>query len=89
MLKDFTFSDGGVVPAGNVICVPQQAMMRDARYFERPDEFLPFRFVKHRNSRGTTDEGAGNITDRDNVPTRKLTDMEPNFYLWGAMKKPW
>ncbi|KAI4241297.1 MAG: hypothetical protein L6R42_011304, partial [Xanthoria sp. 1 TBL-2021] len=68
VLKDFTFSDGSHVPAGNVICVPQQAVMRDPKYYDRPDEFLPFRFT----SESGTDQGNGAI--------QKFTDLKPHFY---------
>ncbi|MCJ1424276.1 hypothetical protein MMC29_002163, partial [Sticta canariensis] len=76
VLRDFTFSDGSYVPAGNVICVPQQAVMRDARYYDRPNEFLPFRFV-------------ANQEEIDDVANQKFTDLKPHFYLWGAAKNPW
>lgn len=77
VLKDFKFSDGSYVPAGNVICVPQQAVMRDPKYYDRPDEFLPFRFVR--------EHGDG----QDDGPIQKFTDLKPHFYLWGAAAKPW
>ncbi|KAI4273321.1 MAG: hypothetical protein L6R38_006365 [Xanthoria sp. 2 TBL-2021] len=76
VLKDFTFSDGSHVPAGNVICVPQQAVMRDSKYYDRPDEFLPFRFAN---------ESGG---DQGNGAIQKFTDLKPHFYLWGAAAKP-
>lgn len=75
VLKDFTFADGTHVPAGNVICVPQQAVMRDSKYYDRPDDFLPFRFAK--------EHGVGNDA------TQKFTDLKPHFFLWGATAKPW
>lgn len=74
ILKDFTFSDGGHVPAGNMTCVPQQVVMRDAKYYERPHEVLPFRFMSNH--------------DDENVADQKLTKLKPHFYL-GAAKKPW
>ncbi|KAL8804076.1 MAG: hypothetical protein Q9182_002789 [Xanthomendoza sp. 2 TL-2023] len=72
VLKDFTFKDGTHVPAGNVICVPQQAVMRDPKYYDQPDEFLPFRFA----------------TKESNDAIQKFTDLKPHFYLWGATAKP-
>lgn len=77
VLKDFEFSNGSYVPASNVICVPQQAVMRDSKYYDRPDDFLPARFV---NKRGK---------DRDDDAIQKFTDLKPHFYLWGATAKPW
>ncbi|KAL8993146.1 MAG: hypothetical protein Q9169_006567 [Polycauliona sp. 2 TL-2023] len=78
VLKDFTFADGSHVPAGNVICVPQQAVMRDAKYYDRPNEFLPFRFAKESGTGGQSDDAI-----------QKFTDLKPHFYLWGATAKPW
>ncbi|KAL8835942.1 MAG: hypothetical protein Q9176_006626 [Flavoplaca citrina] len=75
VLRDFTFADGTHVPAGNVICVPQQAIMRDSKYYDRPDDFLPFRFAK--------EHGVGNDA------IQRFTDLKPHFYLWGATAKPW
>lgn len=75
VLRDFTFSDGSYVPAGNVICVPQQAVMRDERYYENPNEFMPFRFVANQEDGEAADQ--------------KFTDLKPHFYLWGAAKNPW
>lgn len=87
VLKDFTFSDGTHVPAGNVICVPQQAIMRDAQHYDRPDEFMPFRFVtNHHQSEGKN----GNKAETDDEAAhQKFTDLKPHFYLWGAAKNPW
>ena len=77
VLKDFELSDGNCVPAGNVICVPQQAVMRDPKLDDRLDEFLPFRFVD-------LDSGAQNA-----IAVRKFSDLKPPFYLWDAMAKTW
>ena len=77
VLKDFKFSDGSCVPAGNVICVPQQAVMRDPKHYDRPDEFLPFRFV------------IPGSDAQDDMAVQKFTDLKPHFYLWGATAKPW
>ncbi|MCJ1362557.1 hypothetical protein MMC16_001661 [Acarospora aff. strigata] len=72
-MEPFTFSDGSYVPAGNVVCVPQQALMRDARYYRDPAEFDGFRFVVQEDGK------------LKSAP--KLTDMIPSFPFWGASKK--
>lgn len=77
MLKDFKFSDGSIVLVDNVICAPQQAIMWDSKYYNRPDEFLPFRFVSE------------HIDGHDDDAIPKFTDLKPHFYLWGAGAKPW
>ena len=81
VLKDFTFSDGSHVPAGNVICVPQQAVMRDSKYYDRPDDFLPSRFLG--------DQGGDQGGDQDDGAMQKFTDLKPHFYVWGGAAKPW
>lgn len=73
----FKFSDGSIVPAGNVICVPQQAIMRDSKYYDRPNEFLTFRFVSE------------HVDGHDDDAIQKFRDLKPHFYLWGAGAKPW
>ncbi|KAL9637459.1 MAG: hypothetical protein Q9204_001880 [Flavoplaca sp. TL-2023a] len=71
VLKDFTFADGTHVPVGNVICVPQQAVMRDPKYYDRPDDFIYiFRFAKER--------------DVGNDATQKFTDLKPHFLFVGC-----
>ena len=61
--------------------------MRDERHYDRPDEFLPFRFVNTAN--GSADGEDENGRGEDEVAIRKFTDLQPNFFLWGAAKKPW
>ncbi len=74
-LKPFTFQDGSHVPAGNILCVPQAAVMRDEKFYHNPTEFNGFRFV-------TSEEG---ITR--SLP--KFTDVSTSYPLWGASKKAW
>lgn len=77
MLKDFKFSDGSIVLVDNVICAPQQAIMWDSKYYDRLNEFLPFRFVsEHTNS-------------HNDDAIQKVMDLKTYFYLWGAGAKPW
>ncbi|KAJ8076560.1 hypothetical protein PM082_000983 [Marasmius tenuissimus] len=51
-LKDFTFSDGTVVPAGTTIGVPIRALQRDEAYFPNGDKFEGFRFADMREEEG-------------------------------------
>lgn len=58
--------------------------MRDAQHYDRPNEFMPFRFAaKHRL------EGKDADDDDSAAFEQKFTDLKPHFYLWGAAKNPW
>ncbi|KAK1225702.1 hypothetical protein PQX77_011322 [Marasmius sp. AFHP31] len=52
VLKDFTFSDGTVVPAGTTVGVPVRALQRDEAYFSNGDKFEGFRFADMREEEG-------------------------------------
>jgi cytochrome P450 len=56
VLKDFTFSDGTMLPAGTVMQVPKTAMHLDAANYANPDVFDGFRYA--------------NLRDGDNENTR-------------------
>ncbi|KAM0794867.1 cytochrome P450 [Usnea florida] len=71
VMTPFVFSDGTHIPAGNVVCVPQQAMMQDPNNYANPLEFQGFRFV----------------TWRDGIPTStsRLSHPGPLFPFWGSV----
>ncbi|KAK1217072.1 hypothetical protein PQX77_020283 [Marasmius sp. AFHP31] len=52
VLKDFTFSDGTLVPAGTTVGVPVRALQRDEAYFLNGDKFNGFRFADMRDEEG-------------------------------------
>ncbi|KAI6165103.1 cytochrome P450 [Pisolithus thermaeus] len=49
VLKDFTFSDGRIVPKGCYIAAPSYAVHHDEEVYEKPDVFDPYRFVRLRS----------------------------------------
>ncbi|KAI6126998.1 cytochrome P450 [Pisolithus sp. B1] len=49
VLKDFTFSDGRIVPRGCYIAAPSYAVHHDEEVYEKPDVFDPFRFARLRS----------------------------------------
>ncbi|KAH9919404.1 cytochrome P450 [Fomitopsis serialis] len=49
ILQDTTLSDGTFLPAGTVVAGAASATHRDARSYENPDVFDPFRFSDMRN----------------------------------------
>ena len=44
-LVPYTFSDGLSVAAGDWVCIPQQAIIFDARFYPHPTTFDGFRFL--------------------------------------------
>lgn len=73
-LKPFTFSNGAHVPAGNLVAVPQQAVMRDEKNYRYPERFDAFRFYTSKDS---------------NVPAIKYTDVSWEYPFWGSPSHPW
>jgi len=53
-MQDITFSDGTLIPAGTLVASASTATHRDARNYENPDVFDPFRFADMR-----MEDGAG------------------------------
>ncbi|THU93421.1 cytochrome P450 [Dendrothele bispora CBS 962.96] len=51
-LKDFTFSDGTIVPSGTIITFATWAIMRDEEIYPGGSEFRPFRFAEMRGQEG-------------------------------------
>lgn len=52
VLKDFTFSDGTVVPAGTMLAIPSHALHHDDQFYQDGHEFKPFRFSEIREEDG-------------------------------------
>ncbi|KAK8075553.1 hypothetical protein PG997_010216 [Apiospora hydei] len=70
-IQPFTFSTGEHIPAGNLVAVPQQAIMRDENNYCDPETFDPFRFY-------TTDLST-------TEPVVKFTDSHCWKYpFWGS-----
>ncbi|PQE19390.1 cytochrome P450 protein [Rutstroemia sp. NJR-2017a BBW] len=76
VMQPFTFSTGTHVPVGKIICVPQEALMRDPKYYENPLTFDGFRFVVPEDRE--SDE-----------PQLKYTDIAAGFPFWGTPNKAW
>jgi cytochrome P450 len=67
-MHPYTFSGGFHVPAGNLVAVPQRAMMRDPNYYPNPETFDPYRFM-------TSDAEGANV---------KFTDVNWEYMFWGS-----
>ena len=73
VLHPYTFSDGTHLSAGDIACVPLQAIMRDPANYPDSLRFDAFRFVDQR--------GTGNLT--------RFADTSSIFPLWGLGKRTW
>ncbi|KAI4213103.1 MAG: hypothetical protein LQ351_004257 [Letrouitia transgressa] len=74
-IQDYTFSDGTFVPAGNGVCVPQEALMHDPAVYPSPTEFNGYRFVT---------KEAGVLRS-----SSKFTHPSWSFPFWGAVGRAW
>ncbi|KAE8423668.1 cytochrome P450 [Aspergillus pseudocaelatus] len=74
-LSPYTFADGTQVPAGNLVAVPQAAVMQDPRHYADPTEFNPYRFV-------VVDE-----TDGSMRAFPRYTDVRWDYPYWGSSKR--
>ncbi|KAI6024243.1 cytochrome P450 [Pisolithus marmoratus] len=72
VLKDFTFSDGRVVPRGCYITAPSCAIHRDEEYYDKPDSFDALRFTRLRND--------------ENDTKQQLVSLNSNFLAFGHGK---
>lgn len=50
--EGYTFSDGTHVPCGVTISAASGGLHRDERVYEKPEEFMPFRFAEMRDEEG-------------------------------------
>jgi hypothetical protein len=75
-LKDFTFSNGTVIPAGTTVTVPMYAIHHDESIW--PD---PFTFDPYRSSR-VREKDAGDVK-------QQLVTSSPVFLPWGYGRYAW
>ncbi|KAJ4474274.1 cytochrome P450 [Lentinula aciculospora] len=70
VLKDFTFSNGTTVFAGNTIIAPGYAIHHDARYYPNPNEFDGFRFARLRE-------------EQDDPVRYQIVSVGPTYMMFG------
>ncbi|KAJ3982871.1 cytochrome P450 [Lentinula detonsa] len=70
VLKDFTFSDGTTVLAGNTIIAPGYAIHHDARHYPNPNEFDGLRFARLRE-------------EQDDPVRYQIISVGPTFMMFG------
>ncbi|KAI1807094.1 cytochrome P450 [Daldinia bambusicola] len=73
-VKPFKLSDGTTIPAGNLVAVPQHAVMRDPEYYPNPEQFNPRRFYLEED-----------LTSDNAV--QRFTDVNIQYPFWGAPTK--
>lgn len=73
VLQPFRFSDGTPLLAGDVACVPLQAIMRDPANYTNGTEFNGYRFVNTQTNTNTT----------------RFVDGSPTYPLWGLGVHAW
>ncbi|KAF9067174.1 cytochrome P450, partial [Rhodocollybia butyracea] len=69
-LRDFTFSDGTVVPAGTIVSVASHGLHHDEAHYEDPESFKPFRFSDIRGQEGE-------------ALKHQMVAIDPSFALFG------
>lgn len=74
-LKNFTFSNGMQVPAGNLVAVPQRVVMSDPERYTEPQKFNPYRYMKNRGN--------------PDAAITKFTDVNWDYTFWGSPRKSW
>lgn len=73
--KNFTFSNGMQIPAGNLDVVLQQVVMSDPDRYTEPQMFDPYRYMKNKD-----------ILD---AAITKFTDVNWDYTFWGSPRKSW
>jgi len=66
--KPFTFSNGVTIPSGAYVAAHFHATHHDGALWDRPDEFVPFRFVEE-NPNGGDDAKKGAVTSQGMIHT--------------------
>lgn len=78
VLEPFDLPSGAHIPVGNLIAVPQNAILRNGDIYPNPEHFDPFRYFPNEEQRQL----------RKDFRT-KYTDVSVEFPYWGSTKKPW
>jgi hypothetical protein len=77
VLRPFDLPSGAHIPVGNLIAVPQHALLRNDEIYPDANHFNPFRFIHG-------PEGSISNTIRT-----RYTDVNDAYPYWGSPRKPW
>jgi len=78
-MKDFTFPDGTFIPRGTHVAVAASPVHMDAKFYEDPLTFKPFRFAEAR-------EGADNARE---AVKNQMVATSPQHLMFGHGKHAW
>lgn len=76
VLSPFTLPSGGHIPAGNLVAIPQQAVLQNPEYYPNPSHFDPYRYFPNQTRK------------RHQDVTTRYTDVSHSFPYWGSPRKP-
>lgn len=77
VMQPFVLPSGAQIPVGNLIAVPQQAVLRNGEIYHDPESFNPFRYL---SAEGKLHHGGF---------TTRYTDVNSAYPYWGSPRKPW
>ncbi|KAF2464155.1 cytochrome P450 [Lindgomyces ingoldianus] len=76
VMQPFDLPSGARIPAGNLVAVPQQAILRNEHLYPDPESFNPFRYL--------SPPGQPQAKDF----TTRYTDVNTSYPYWGSPRKP-
>ncbi|KAF2244930.1 cytochrome P450 [Trematosphaeria pertusa] len=76
VMQPFVLPSGAQIPVGNLIAVPQQAVLRNGEIYHDPESFNPFRYL---SAEGKLHHGGF---------TTRYTDVNSAYPYWGSPRKP-
>jgi cytochrome P450 len=82
VMQPFTFKDGIHIPAGDVLCVPMNAIMRDETIYPDAEMFSAWRFLE------STSQSEGGREKPVKISSR-FTDSDFHYPLWGLGGHAW
>ncbi|KAF6744036.1 cytochrome P450 [Ephemerocybe angulata] len=86
-LKDFTFSNGVVVPKGFTVGIASSAQHYDSTIYEEPELFDPNRFLPERLQEkhdGRNPASAENDNDPSSQVKHQMVSLDTNYILFGV-----
>lgn len=76
VLSPFTLPSGGHILAGNLVAIPQQAVLQNPEYFPNPSHFDTYRYFPNQTRK------------RHQDVTTRYTDVSHSYPYWGSPRKP-
>ena len=86
-VKDFLFSDGTVIPAGNFVAVALSAVHEDTNRYDEPELFNGFRFTKEFDEQTSSFEAAE--SNSNPCLSHRFTAPSPDYLTFGGGRHLW